>query len=42
MKKKSISKFQLVYSIQESVKGPTYFAQKYWEHIEKGEDPDAF
>ena len=41
-KKRSISKFQLICSIQESIKGPTFFAQKYWEHIEKGGDPDVF
>lgn len=37
-----IFKSKLVYSIRESIKGPSFFAEEYWDHIKKGGDPDVF
>jgi len=41
-KKDNNSNNILVNSIKESIKGPSYFAEIYWEHIEEGGNPDEF
>ena len=42
MTQDSDSKDTLVNSIRKRIFGPSYFAEKYWNYIKQGNNPDDF